>query len=278
MDFQKYQALGNDFILIETIGREKEIEEQLTPDIKVKMCKTKYGIGADGIILLESSKTADYKMKLYNSDASEAELSGNGLRCLALFIKYNGISNQDSLNIETDGGITKVQIINDSRVKVWMPNPVFDRSRIPMTGEGECVDCELQFADGSSQQATVVSVGNPHCVIFKPVEVADALEKGPMIEKSKYFPNRVNVEFVEVYDKSHVRAIFYERGAGITEACGTGSCALVAAGIKTGRLQSDIPVKVDTLGGELLVTIREGFSETILEGDAEFVFEGKIDI
>ncbi len=277
VEFQKFQALGNDFIIFNSLGKKPEYNDLFNPENISRLCRAKYGIGADGIIILKPSQTADFGMKLYNPDGFEAELSGNGLRCLTLFIASLKLTNKRRFSIETLAGNHQVEILDDDRVKVWMPAPIFERSRIPMVGEGECVDCSLEF-EGRSFESTVVSMGNPHCVIFEPFDVGQALEWGPIIERAEFFPSRTNVEFVEIKDAETLRVVVYERGAGITEACGSGACATVAAGIKTGRLKFNFPYTVELLGGSLIVTVIKDYKEVILEGEAKKVFEGNIDL
>ena len=276
MNFQKYQGLGNDFIIVNCLKEGGEGKERLTTEDIARFCHRKYGIGADGIILLERSEGADYRMRLYNSDGSEAEISGNGLRCLALYINDNGIDGRKGLLIETGGGYTRTELAGGNRVRVWMPRPIYERERIPMIGEGECVDSELDFGEGGKFKVTALAVGNPHCVIFGAFTKREVQELGPVIEKSSYFPQRVNVDFVKVMSPDRIKAEFFERGVGITEACGSGACASVIAGIKTGRLKFDLPVTVEMAGGELIVTVKKGYSEIILEGEAERVFEGAV--
>ena len=275
--FHKYHGLGNDFIVMNYIEKTEELEKELTPHTVAALCQVKYGIGADGLVAIKSSENADFGMKLLNSDGSEAEVSGNGLRCLALYVKDNGLHNSDRMLIETMAGLQQVEIVGPDRVKVWMPKPDFNRATLPMTGEGECVDSEMRF-DGQTFKCTAVSIGNPHCVIFEAFDVGQTIEWGPIIENSSYFPNRTNVEFVEIVDSERLKVIAYERGAGITQACGTGATASVAAGIKTGRLQFNRPYIVELLGGELTITIIKDFREAILEGEARKVFEGRIDL
>ena len=275
MNFQKYHGLGNDFIMVNAIGDENSVLNYLTKDKIVSLCRTKYGIGADGIILLKSSKTAEFGMRLFNSDGSEAELSGNGLRCLSLFIRELGLNSTDKFNIETGGGLTTVEIVSANRVKVRMPSPTFKPNEIPFAGTGECIDEEREF-NGHTFKITVLSIGNPHCVIFEYQNREEAERLGPVIENSPLFPKRTNVEFVEVISADRIKAMVFERGAGITDACGSGSCASVIAGIKTGRLKFNQPVNVEVLGGELKVTVSDDFKEVILEGEAVKVFEGKI--
>lgn len=277
MKFHKYHAQGNDFILINAVDRENEIREKLTPDIIIALCRIKYGVGADGIILITSSKLADLGMILFNSDSSPAELSGNGLRCLALFAADMGLVNSRVISVETPGGIVKLEIVSDNSVRVRMPVPVFDRKKIPMTGDGECIEHPLKF-NGRTFKATAVNMGNPHCVIFQSIDREQALKWGRIIEKSKYFPQRVNVEFVEIAAPDLIRITVYERGVGITQSCGSGACAAVSAGVKTGRLKFDHSITVEQPGGISIVTVKQGFSEVILEGEATKVFEGRVEL
>lgn len=276
-DFYKYHGLGNDFIIFNSLDSGESLLQALSTEKISSLCQAKYGIGADGVIVLLESERADFSMKLFNPDGSQAELSGNGLRCLALCISDLGLTDERKFRIETMAGLQKVEIMGEGLVKVWMPIPDFKRSRIPMVGDGECVNCRLDF-EGEFFEVTAVSLGNPHCVIFEPFNVGQALEWGPIVEDSNYFPSRTNVEFVEVKGDDRLRAIIYERGAGLTEACGSGACAAVAAGIKTGRLKFNLPYTVELLGGNLTVTILKDYSEVILEGEAKKVFEGRVEL
>jgi diaminopimelate epimerase len=269
--------LGNDFIIVNAIDRTEQLLSRLTPEKIAHLCQVKYGIGADGVILLNSSAKADFAMRLFNSDGSEAELSGNGLRCLALFIKDSGLHPSPRLKVETVAGEVQLEIISPGRVRVWMPSPVFDPRKIPMNWEQECIDQELEF-EGKSFKCTVLAIGNPHCVIYENFDVGQAMEWGPIIERAEYFPQRINVEFVELLEVDRIRAVVYERGSGITEACGSGACASVIAGIKTKRLKFNHPVAVELLGGELIVAVSRDFKEVILEGEARKVYKGEVEL
>jgi diaminopimelate epimerase len=216
-------------------------------------------------------------MRLFNADGGEAELSGNGLRCLALFIKELGLSGKKDLTIETIGGKTKLELLENNRVRVWMPKPIFERKLIPMIGEGECVEEELDFSGGKFN-VTALSLGNPHCVLFGDFNLSQVLKWGTIIESSKYFPRHTNVEFAYLLHEDRIRLMVFERGVGLTDACGSGACAVTIAGIKTGRLRFDTPITIMQKGGDLLVKVTLDFKDVILEGEARKVFEGKVDV
>lgn len=272
--FSKYQGIGNDFILIDAAGRDASIMPAFTSDTVVKLCRRKYGIGADGIIFLTESNEADFGMRLFNSDGSSAELSGNGLRCLALFILETGKIGKKEFNIRTGGGISAVKIFDNNIVQVQMPPPKFDRSDIPMQGSGECVTEELTV-DDRTFIITALSAGNPHCVIFDDFTVDDIKRYGPLIESCELFPERVNAGFAEILSLNSMKLTVFERGAGITDACGSGAAAAVCAGIKTGRFTFNSEVKVVQKGGELSLLVTNGFAKVFLTGETRKVFSGE---
>ncbi|NQS98984.1 MAG: diaminopimelate epimerase [candidate division Zixibacteria bacterium] len=275
--FHKYQGAGNDFIVFNSMNDEGGLPNWLTPQKVQYLCRRKYGIGGDGVILLTGSEKAEVGMRLFNADGSEAELSGNGLRCLALFVRELGLCFENPFTVETGGGVNRVEIAVDDRVKVWMPKPKFQPEDIPILDSDECVDRKKEFG-GDNFTITALSVGNPHCVIFNDFNIDDARKWGWEIEKSEYFPRRTNVEFARVLEQDRIRVVVWERGVGITDACGSGACAAVIAGIRTGRLEFDRPVTVEQVGGNVLVTVSGDYRAIILEGEAEKVFEGEVDL
>ena len=237
LNFTKMTGLGNDYIYIDCIDKEKI---KNIPEIARKLSDRHFGIGSDGLILIDKpdDKNSDFKMRIFNSDGSEAEMCGNGIRCVAKFIHDNNLSKNNKMSIETLAGIKKVKLLeNDNgecnEVIVDMGEPIFQDKNIPYNiYEPYNKDLDIVVA-GKTMRFTVVSMGNPHAVTF--VENLDDLQiekYGPIIENNPIFPNKTNVEFVEILDKNNIRIRVWERGVGETFACGTGACAsVVAAGI-----------------------------------------------
>jgi diaminopimelate epimerase len=241
----------------------------------------KFGIGGDGLILILPSKSADLKMRMFNPDGSEAEMCGNGIRCFARYAFERHIVDDTQLRVETAAGIKSLKLLTRGgkveAVKVDMGQPRLKRSEIPMRGdEADRVIREPIKVDGRKFDITAVSMGNPHVVIFEDnVSSFDVERFGPQIETHRAFPQRTNVHFVQVCSSSELVMRTWERGAGITLACGTGACAVaVAAALneKTGkRVQTHLP------GGDLLIEWN-GDNRVHMTGPAEFVFEGEIDL
>ena len=277
MRFWKMHGLGNDYILID--NRDEKIGEEKLRLLAQKLCKRRFSIGADGLLLLYNSRVADVKMRIFNADGSEAEMCGNGIRCLAKYCYENSIVNREELRIETLAGIKDVWLkVADGRVMavtVDMGKPVFEREKIPVLGEGKFIDEEIKV-DDKYFRATCLSVGNPHCVIFvDDVEKFPVERYGPKIEKHPIFPNRINVEFVQIVNRNLLRMRVWERGVGETLACGTGACASVVAGSILGKTSRECTVQL--LGGELKIKYDEN-SGIFMTGSAETVYEGVIEL
>lgn len=269
-EFFKYQGTGNDFIII----NDWEDKISLSCEEIVFICDRHFGIGADGLILVKPSEKADYYMDFYNSDGSKAEMCGNGIRCLAAYIIENLMPSLQNLNIETLAGIKNI-LISEDTYSVDMGKPSFVATEIPVeAGLDEVIDFPLEVA-GQTFNITCVSMGNPHAVIFGDEETLDfALVFGPLIENNIVFPKRTNVEFVSL--KGDIaKTVVWERGVGLTLACGTGACAVLAAAKKLGKVENSLTVSLP--GGDLQVKYNEKGS-IILTGPAKFVFKGKIDI
>ena len=277
MKFAKMQGAGNDYVYVNCF--EEKVADPAA--LARKVSNRNFGIGSDGLILILPSQKADVCMRMFNSDGSESEMCGNGIRCVAKYAYDHGLVDRLKITAETGAGILTLQLFtNDKdkvdRVRVNMGEPRLIRSQIPMTGAAEerVVNQELTVLDRSFQ-ITCVSMGNPHCVIY--VEDLDnfPLEKyGPAIENHPLFPNRTNVEFVEIVSFSEVRQRTWERGAGETLACGTGASAVAVAGVLTGR--TDRTILNHLLGGDLeLEWSREG--SVFMTGPAVQVFEGVFD-
>jgi len=269
-------GLGNDYILID--NRDGKIREDDLVNLAQELCKRRFSVGADGLLLLYDSSVADVKMRIFNADGSEAEMCGNGIRCFAKFCYENRIVDKTELRIETLAGIKRTWLkIEDGKVRavtVDMEKPVLERERIPILGKGRFIDEEFEV-DGARFKATCLSVGNPHCVIFLgDVDNFPVGTFGPKIENHRLFPKRINVEFVQVLKRGELRVRVWERGVGETLACGTGACASVVAGNILGR--NSRVCKVRLLGGVLNIKYMD--DNILMTGPAETVFEGIIDM
>jgi diaminopimelate epimerase len=274
MRFTKMQGAGNDYIYVNCF------QETVPPQLAAlarQMSDRHFGIGADGLILIEPSDVADARMRMFNADGSEAEMCGNGIRCLAKYVYDYGICRRDNLKIETGAGTLSLDLQTDGdrvvRVRVDMGQPIVDAARIPTTLAGPTVvDREIEVGD-RNLSVTCVSMGNPHCVIFVD-EINDdlVLGWGPRIETDARFPSRVNVEFVQVASATEVRQRTWERGSGETLACGTGASAVCVAGVLTGRTQRKILNHLS--GGDLELEWRESDNRVYMTGPAVEVFSG----
>lgn len=273
MNFWKMHGLGNDYIVID--NRTIRMNSAETAGLARKLCERRYSVGADGLLLVETSTLADVKMRIFNVDGSEAEMCGNGIRCFAKYCFENNIVNKKEMTVETLAGTKKIWLTvkrnKVNTVKVDMGSPKLERSKIPMIGTGKCINQDLQV-NNEQYQATCLSVGNPHCVIF-----VDGLNDFPVqtigseIENHPLFPKRINVEFAQVMNKNEIRVRVWERGCGETLACGTGACATVVAGNLLGKTGNK--VRVHLLGGDLEVEYTE---HLFLSGQVESVYEGKL--
>lgn len=270
--FYKYHGLGNDFILLD--NRDNTIKA--TPQMAEKMCHRFFGIGADGLILAENSSVADIRMIIYNSDGSRAEMCGNGLRCFSKFVYEKLGVKKDQMVVETDSGILTAGIILREgavdAVKVNMGRPIFENEIIPCTLEkSPIVGFEVNI-EGRAYKITSLLMGVPHTVIFTD-ELSDeaVIENGKIVENSKIFPGKTNVNFVKIINGNEIVLRTWERGAGYTYACGTGACASVIAGVMNGLLNSSVLVHLR--GGDLKISWQEK-DEVYMEGPAVNVYEG----
>jgi len=280
MKFAKVHGIGNDFILINNI--EERISIERFPELARRFCRRNFSIGADGILVLENSRGADFRMLIFNSDGSEAEMCGNGIRCIAMYCHEKGLTDKQELEIETLAGIIKPRInINEknqvSGITVDMGKAELTRSKIPMVGPDEPVVSEDFDLNGTVFKITAVSMGNPHCVIF--VDDLSTFntwkEFGARIEVDARFPQRVNVEFVQIESPSNVKVNIWERGAGATLACGTGACAVVVALVLNRKAKKGDEITVSLPGGDLKITWALD-EHVYMTGPAEFVFEAEI--
>lgn len=278
MRFTKMHGLGNDYIYINAL--EQDLSEYNLEKLAQVLSDRHFGVGSDGLILILPSQQADFRMRIFNSDGSEAEMCGNGLRAFAKYVYEHGLADSVKLEVETGAGIIPLamdvaagQVV---AVSLDMGVPRLERRQIPMLGESADgrVIAEPLEVDGTTVEITCVSMGNPHCVIFvDDTDSAPVTELGPQIENHQAFPERINVEFVTVVDREHLRMRVWERGAGETLACGTGAAAATVAGVLTDR--SDRRVEVSLLGGELQVAWAAD-NHVFLTGPATEVFSGEI--
>jgi len=268
--FVKMQALGNDFILIDCVRDQFPVRSEL---IRI-LCDRRKGIGADQLLVLVPSKKADYRMRIFNADGGEAEMCGNGIRCLARYLASRGFAGEGEQEIETLAGIIRPRVEGDL-VTVDMGPPTLEGKEIPVRLSGRVIDREVTVG-GSRQRITCVSMGNPHCVIYvDDLERCPVEEMGPRIETDPLFPQRVNVEFVKVISPALISMRVWERGAGETMACGTGACAATVASCLNAKTQRDVTVRLT--GGEITVRWAED-DHVFMSGPAEEVFGGEIDI
>jgi len=275
--FWKMHGLGNDYIVID--NRSGALNEDELPNLALKLCNRRLGIGADGLLLIYPSQKADVKMRILNADGSEAEMCGNGIRCLAKYCFESGIVRKNSLLVETLAGVKTLDVkVEDATVKsvrVNMGSPSFEAEEIPMKWNGTLIDKPIK-AGGTTVRATALSMGNPHCVVFvENVEGYPVETIGPILENHELFPKRTNVEFVQTVSRNKLKVRVWERGVGETLACGTGACASVVAAKILGKVNEKVTVEL--LGGELTVEYRSG-GAVFMEGPADKVFEGVINL
>lgn len=270
LSFAKLHGLGNDFVFIDDRDRALKLT-----DAQVSyLCDRHFGIGADGVVTIRPLGGEAFEMRIYNSDGSETEMCGNATRCVGLYIRRNKLAKGGEFELHTRGGIVRPKVLDNGTVRVDMGEPRLLRGEIPVAGDPEADARSLSLElPGVRLEAVGVSMGNPHAVIFVPDINAIRLEEwGPRIECDPLFPNKTNVEFVEVISPQMVRMRVWERGCGVTLACGTGSCATTVAGAVTGRTGRCITVLLD--GGELQIEYSEADNHVYMTGPACEVFQG----
>ena len=284
MNFTKMQGAGNDFILVETDDLKQDWSQ-----IAVVMCDRHFGVGADGLLLVLPSSVADFRMRVFDPDSSEAEACGNGLRCVAKYVVDRGLTTTGAQEIlvETLAGIRKVRLYKTddelTRIQAGMGEPKFGANDIPVVikqGKGDILDIKSILSspvtvDGTDLLLNLVSMGNPHAVYFSPHSVSDfpLSQLGPKIEQLAIFPNRVNFEVARVVSQEQIEVRVWERGVGETLACGSGACAVAVAARLHGYIDND---KVDIkLPGGTLEVEWDGAGEVFLSGPAEIIFNGE---
>ena len=269
------QGLGNDYVYVNCF-REKIADPSR---LAVKISDRHFGVGSDGLILINPSDKADFEMEMYNADGSRGEMCGNGIRCVAKYVYDYGLTDHTSISVETLGGIKYLDlIVKDGKavlVKVNMGKPELSPEKIPVVSAGEKVVDEPIDVDGQNYRMTCVSMGNPHAVVYVDCDVRNLpLEEiGPKFENHERFPNRVNTEFVRVLDRRTVEMRVWERGSGETLACGTGACAVAVSCVLNGLTEDEVTVKL--LGGDLQIKWDREKDTVFMTGPAEVVFDGE---
>ena len=283
MRFTKMHGLGNDYVYVDCVNGPMPVDPA---ELSIKVSDRHFGIGSDGLILICPSLVADARMRMFNADGSESEMCGNGLRCVAKYVHDHGIAKKPTLKIETGRGVLSVdlEVVDGKaeRVAVNMGEPILDAEKIPTTLPGNPpVNAEFIVEDnGLSFVGTCVSMGNPHVTIYAEEEYFSATgrdlvaEHGPLIENAThFFPRRINVHFVKVHSPGEVTMRTWERGSGITLACGTGACAVCVAGVLTGKTQRKLLAHLP--GGDLQLEWRETDNCVYMTGPATEVFSGE---
>lgn len=275
--FTKMQGLGNDYVYMDAIHQKIENESSLAQFVSNRH----FGIGSDGLILICKSDVADFKMRMFNSDGSEAEMCGNGIRCVGKFVYDKGLTDKTTVTVETLAGIKTLELNTKEgkveTVKVDMGEPILNPKEIPVISDEEPVKNLMLEAEGRKFKFTCVSMGNPHAITeVENTEKFDVEKYGKVLEVDKAFPNKTNVEFIQIVDKNHVKMRVWERGAGETLACGTGACATAVACYINGK--TDRNVEVELLGGKLYIEWNEENNHIFMTGPAVTVFEGVLEI
>lgn len=281
LKFTKMQGLGNDFVCVDY----EEVNRYNLNIFSKYICDRHFGIGADGVILYSKSKIADCKMRIFNSDGTEASMCGNGIRCLAKFMYENGYITKNKMKIETLAGIKDIECITQNEkimsIRVNMGKPQTDINKLPIyvprNHKYHQNKCKIMLKLGDKEvEGIFLSVGNPHTVIeCKEITDIQITKYGKIVENYKYFPQKTNVEFVEILDRKNISMKVWERGAGRTLACGTGAVASAYAMYKEEKVDNEVNVKLD--GGDLKICIEEN-EDVYMEGIALKVFEGEIDL
>ncbi|MDR1743424.1 MAG: diaminopimelate epimerase [Dysgonamonadaceae bacterium] len=278
MKFTKMQGAGNDYIYFNLFEEPVENPEA----VSVVLSDRHFGVGGDGIVLIGKSDVADFSMRMFNADGSEAGMCGNASRCVGKFVHDKGLTSKTEISLETKSGIKYLQLFKDdphgpvTSVRVDMGPAVLDAGQIPVIYNGlPSVINQPVTVDGHEYRITCVSMGNPHAVVFtKDIDDLKIEEIGPKFENHPVFPDRTNTEFIEIIDPKTLKMRVWERGSGETLACGTGACAAAVAGVLNGLSETKVTVKLR--GGDLDIEWKQQENRVYLTGPAEFVFEGEI--
>ncbi len=277
MEFVKMEGCGNDYVYVNGFNTKIDNPNKLSEVVSDRH----FGIGSDGLIVINPSEVADFKMSMYNADGSEGKMCGNGIRCVAKYVYDYKMTDKEVITVETLAGIKTLKLnVEDGKVKtvrVNMGSPIINAKDVPVISDREKVINEPVVIDGKEYGITCVSMGNPHAITF--VHDTDSLkiEKiGPGFEKNEIFPDRVNTEFIQIIDRKTIKMRVWERGSGETLACGTGACASVVACVLNNLTDNKVTVKL--LGGDLEIEYDTNENTVYMTGPARIAFTGNIDI
>ena len=276
MKFTKMQGCGNDYVYVNGMVEKVENKAQVVPALSDRH----FGIGGDGVIFINKGEKADFEMEMYNADGSRSQMCGNGIRCVGKFVYDKGLTDQKEITVESFGAVKYLTLTvgednKVSKVKVDMDEPELQADKVPVKCDSEQAIKMPVEMNGKTYEMTCISMGNPHAVIFVE-EITDDMVwvDGKALEVHSIFPERANIEFVQVVNRNHIKMRVWERGSGETFACGTGSCACVVAGVLNGL--TDRNVTVSLLGGDLEIEWNEDNNRVYMTGPAVTVFEGEV--
>ena len=277
MKFTKMHGCGNDYVYVNLF------EEQLDnpAEVSIKVSDRHFGIGSDGLITIGPSDKADFRMHIYNADGSEAEMCGNGIRCVAKYVYDHKLTDKTEITVETGAGVLTLILYPENgkvqQVRVDMGEPILTPADIPVVSEKDQVIDEPIEVGGKTWNMTCVSMGNPHAVVFVDDTASFPLEKyGPLFENHERFPKRTNTEFVQVISRTEANMRVWERGSAETWACGTGTCACVMACILNGKTEDKVLVHLR--GGDLTIEYDRASNHVFMTGPATEVFSGEIEV
>ncbi len=279
LTFSKMHGIGNDYIYINCFQETVTDPEKLS----IFMSNVRFGVGSDGLVLILPSEVADFRMRIFNADGSEAMMCGNATRCVGKYVYEHGMTDKTEVSLETNSGIKYLTLyVNEATnkvdaVKVDMGKAILKPADIPVADDGDRFIAKPVVVDGVSYDMTCVSMGNPHAVVFLPeIDSLDLEKMGPSFEHHPLFPNRVNTEFIRVIDEHTLQMRVWERGSGETFACGTGACAAAVASVLNGYCKREQEILIHLRGGDLRIIYHNDESVTMI-GPATFIFEGKME-
>ena len=279
LTFSKMHGIGNDYIYINCFQETVTDPEKLS----IFMSNVRFGVGSDGLVLILPSEVADFRMRIFNADGSEAMMCGNATRCVGKYVYEHGMTDKTEVSLETNSGIKYLTLyVNEATnkvdaVKVDMGKAILKPAEIPVADDGDRFIAKPVVVDGVSYDMTCVSMGNPHAVVFLPeIDSLDLEKMGPSFEHHPLFPNRVNTEFIRVIDDHTLQMRVWERGSGETFACGTGACAAAVASVLNGYCKREQEILIHLRGGDLRIIYHNDESVTMI-GPATFICEGKME-
>lgn len=279
LTFSKMHGIGNDYIYVNCFQETVTDPEKLS----IFMSNVRFGVGSDGLVLILPSEVADFRMRIFNADGSEAMMCGNATRCVGKYVYEHGMTDKTEVSLETNSGVKYLTLyVNEATnkvdaVKVDMGKAILKPAEIPVADDGDRFIAKPVVVDGVSYDMTCVSMGNPHAVVFLPeIDSLDLEKMGPSFEHHPLFPNRVNTEFIRVIDDHTLQMRVWERGSGETFACGTGACAAAVASVLNGYCKREQEILIHLRGGDLRIIYHNDESVTMI-GPATFIFEGKME-